>query len=173
MQGVLSPRSWAETTRWKSARSLARSVRTKERADFHMAHAEAFSVERTLCKTQRRECALCSANRRHARLSSLGRAEPQRALVRVQQSSLRCARAELLPLRPLLSYATTCHRHCGTRLQVLVCLEQRAISARIIARRALEQLALHVRATLFTYPCPDLPGQARIHGTAAMLCHLH
>ena len=117
-----------------------------------MAHAEAFSVERTLCKTQRRECALCSANRRHARLSSLGRAEPQRALVRVQQSSLRCARAELLHLRPLISYATTCHRHCGTRLQVLVCLEQRAISARIIARRALEQLAIHVRAPLFAYP---------------------
>ena len=27
-----------------------------------------------------------------------------------------CARAELLTLRPLLSYATTCHCHCGTRL---------------------------------------------------------
>ena len=138
-----------------------------------MAHAEAFSVERTLRKTPTEKMRPCSANPRHARLSSLGRAKPQRSLVRVQQSSLRCARAELLTLRPLLSYATTCHRHCGTRLQVLVCLEQRAISARIIARRALEQLALHVRATLFAYPCPDLPGQARIHGTAAMLCHLH
>ena len=37
-------------------------------------------------------------------LSSIGRAKPQTTLGRVQQSSLMCARAELLTLRPLLSY---------------------------------------------------------------------
>ena len=45
---------------------------------------------------------------------------------------------------------------------MLLCLEQRARSGRVLARRALPQLAHYVRATCYAYPWPDQPEYASV-----------